>query len=120
MKRIEVSTDEAKLLETFRTLDVQPKADTKEDFEDWMLNYVKTKFASSTLKEPQDSKPPTLATATDHDGQQTLRSRPHLPRLSIFSGTSTEEGEATFDLWHYEVKCLQKSQYTEATILEAV
>ncbi|KAL8603126.1 hypothetical protein ACOMHN_059298 [Nucella lapillus] len=92
----------------------------KEDFEDWMVSFVKTKFASSASKEPQDSKIPTLATVTDHDGQQTLRSWPHLPRLSIFSGTSTKEGEATFDLWHYEVKCLERSQYTEATILEAV
>ena len=43
------------------------------------------------------------------------------PRIAVFSGSSGRDSEDTYDLWKYEVSCLQSNDnYSEATILEAI
>jgi len=71
------------LVETFKALDVKPKADTPEDLQAWMLNYL-----TSQGKVPKQ--------------EQGAKILPGFPRIATFSGDPAAKGDTTFDLWKYE------------------
>lgn len=106
-----VSEEEKKLLEAFRTLGLHPKADTKEDLERWMQDYVDSKAQSRAVR--------TMKTEKEEGSDATqVKIWPHQPRISAFSG---KDSEATYDLWKYEVSCLQADKsYKDSSILEAI
>lgn len=104
----ELSEDEKRLLAAFRELGTQPKADTKEDLQRWMADYTASQQASTTSN-PDSSKTPVPQWV------------PHAPRLSVFSGNANrKDAEADFELWHYEVRCLQQQGNKESVIWDAV
>ena len=105
----DISEADRKLLSSFRALGVTPKADTKEDLEGWMKSYV---GAAASVKEETGPK--------EHTPTSTWP--PATPRLSVFTGSATrKDTEATYDLWKYEVICLQSGKcYKDHVILEAV
>jgi len=72
-----------KLGEAFKSLGVKPKADSPEDLENWMKEYVKQKGS---------------ATSSIHVHAQ-------LPRIVVFSGEPKGD-QVSFDVWKYDVKCL--------------
>lgn len=102
--------DEAELKQlgsTFKKLGVKPKSNTPEDLFEWMTQYVKANTEESNLVGEAH---PTVVTA----------SITQPPRLSYFSGEGAK-GEATFDLWKYEVDCLVKEGgHTTETILQGI
>ena len=43
---------------------------------------------------------------------------PNIPKLPIFSGAEErQKGETSYEIWNFEVKCLQKSNYFPETLL---
>lgn len=76
--------DELRTLgEAFKSLGVKPKADSPEDLEGWMKEYV----------EQKGPKTPSV-----HVHAQ-------LPRIVVFSGEPKGD-QVSFDVWKYDVKCL--------------
>jgi hypothetical protein len=99
--------DEAQLLHTFKELGVKPKADNKEDLEEWMLAYLKD--AGKMNPEKSDK-----GDTSKHVLQPSLR-------ISTFSGEPPGKGDTSFDLWRYEVHCvLLEGQYSKETVRHAV
>ena len=87
------SEDEAKkLVEAFSTLGTKPKTDSPDDLKAWMREYV----------DAQDVKPEVAPVPS-----ATPVSRAHFPKLVPFSG-QVSKNEVTFDLWLYDVRCLQE------------
>lgn len=98
----DISEDEKKLLQSFRTLKIKPKADTPEDLQQWLTGMRR------------EVKPEIVTT-------QTI-ALPTNRRLSIFYGdiSSLVRGEALYDQWRYEVTSLQADSYKEQDIIEAI
>lgn len=95
----ELSEDEGKQLALiFNQLKIKPKFDTKEDLENWLKSY-----ATTVKTEPTTA---TTTTSTTYTQQ---------PRISLFYGDKVK-GEASYDQWVYEVKCLllEKTHKPEA------
>ena len=44
----------------------------------------------------------------------------HSPKIPWFSGTDLKSGDATYELWRQEVKCLMEQNYDRDAILNAV
>ncbi|OWF54733.1 Paraneoplastic antigen-like protein 5 [Mizuhopecten yessoensis] len=89
-----------KLVSSFKELGVKPKADSASDLKDWMEQFTKSAVVSSGHKEAVHLT--------------------HKPRISPFSGEGGK-GEASFDLWRYEVECLQEEKsYSEDIIKQAI
>ncbi len=83
----------------------KPKTGSKEEMEQSMVDYL-----SKAGKLPSKSE----------QGQTTKQILQQPPRVSNFSG-DTSKGDAAFDLWEYEVKCLIKEGvHTNDSIHQAV
>lgn len=80
--------DGKKLAQIFNQLKIKSKFDTKEDLENWLQSY-----ATTVKTEPTIAATTTSATYTQQ------------PRISLFYGDKVK-GEASYDQWVYEVKCL--------------
>ena len=88
----------SRLVSSFKELGVKPKADTATDLKDWMEQFTK----AAVVKE-------TSSVRVTHN-----------PRISPFSGEGGK-GEASFDLWRYEVECLKEEKsYPDDTIKQAI
>ena len=72
------------VLERFKEMGVKPKADSKEEFELWMKQYLT----------PNEDK------RSELKGHSIV----HRPKLPIFSGTGKDS--VSFDLWEFSVNCL--------------
>ena len=92
--------------EAFKEMGVKPKAQSKEDFQKWLLEYSK------------GAKPKATASASVIQEHQMTSTIVHPPRLPNFSGD--KKGETTFDLWKFEVECLMKEKQSDATISQAI
>ena len=68
----------------------RPKCGSKEELEESMVEFLNEKGKLPVKPEP---------------GQVTKQILQQPPRVSNFSG-DTSKGDAAFDLWEYEVKCL--------------
>lgn len=100
--------EKAQLIQRFVELGVKPKADTKEEFQNWMASIVAQGVAA-----PEGEAKPII---------QTVSSKEHIPRIPIFTGaTPTKSEHVSFDVWQYEIKCLIKSKrYSNEIILQAL
>ena len=67
---------------------------------------------------------PGLSPVSGHfDGSHlSMNSGPYLPKLPVFSGSEEpQKGETSFEVWHFEVKCLQKtSTLSEPLLLQSI
>jgi hypothetical protein len=118
----EITEDERRLLDAFKALGATPKADTKEDLEQWMKSYVSTAAEGDPPSQGQSGQVKVEAGAASGVTQQEQAVLYHSsPRLSIFSGApGKRDSETSIDLWLYEVRCLQRQGYKESFILEAI
>ena len=97
---MEITEDEAKFMTILRTLGPAPKADSKEDLHQWMKDYLTSQDGETQSAASQSVYVPAVT-----------------PRLPVFSG---KKSDASFELWLYEVQCLQERQPNSAVIWEAV
>lgn len=96
----DLTEQEGKLLvETFNQSTLKPKFDTKEYLEAWLKSY-RTESDKSVKTEPgvtSGTGPGATSITTVATNQQ--------PKISLVNGDKVK-GEATYDQWVYEVKCL--------------
>ncbi|KAL3885490.1 hypothetical protein ACJMK2_025543 [Sinanodonta woodiana] len=97
----------------FKALKVKPKADTPEDFSKWMADFTALMGAFYVKEEPTSSH----ATASIASGH-IHATFPHELRISVFSGDS--KSEASYELWRYEVTCLQQGSYPHDQVSRAI
>lgn len=93
-----------KLVSTLEQLNLKPKSDSPEDLKNWMEDYVK----SVGVKQEPTSPSPNPQTLT----------MSHFPKICSFSGDG--KGGTTYDLWKYEVMCLNKEKHSQDAILQAI
>ncbi|KAK3106504.1 hypothetical protein FSP39_021322 [Pinctada imbricata] len=95
----------------FKELKIKPKADTAADFKQWMTAYVAqmNKDDNSTVKTEPGTDTATQKITTTH----------HIPKVSCFSGDGSKQ-DTTYDLWRYEIDCLFREKYSEASIAQAI
>lgn len=105
----EITQEEKNLIAAFRQLGTAPKADSKEDLMQWLAEYSASQQAPSASKD-----------ASMPSKQEQPMYVPHTPRLSPFSGSARKDNEATYELWEYEVRCLQEHGHKDSVILDAV
>ncbi|KAL3841536.1 hypothetical protein ACJMK2_019663 [Sinanodonta woodiana] len=101
------------ILGAFKALKVKPKADTPEDFAKWMADFTGSMGAFPVKEEPASSH----ATASIASGHIHV-TFPHELRISVFSGDS--KSEASYELWRYEVTCLQQGSYPHDQVSRAI
>lgn len=90
----------------FNEIGVKPNTASTESFQKWLLEFAK------------GAKPKTEG-ATAHPATSDKSLNPYQPpRLPSFSGD--KKGDATFDLWKYEVECLMKEKYTDSVIAHSI
>lgn len=106
------------VIDAFSKMGVKPKADTPEDLNQWMLEYLRT----SGLIAKEDIKPPLQAPPIQQQKEEKPHrmSMTHPPRITWFSGSEPQSGETTFELWKHEVRCLLGQSYEREAILNAI
>jgi outer membrane murein-binding lipoprotein Lpp len=113
----EITEEERKLLDAFKALGATPKADTKEDLQDWMQRYVAAALEETVEVKHEGVEASTIKRTPEH----LMVVQQHTPRLSIFSGApGKKDNESSIDLWLYEVRCLKHQGYKDSAILEAI
>ena len=100
------------ILGAFKALKVKPKADTPEDFSKWMADFTAS-MGAFPVKEEQTSH----ATTSIASGHIHV-TFPHELRISVFSEDS--KSEASYELWRYEVTCLQQGSYPHDQVSRAI
>ncbi len=113
-----------KLVEAFKAMGAMPDVDSPETLETWMADYVKSKGKGEVEVKVEDSDN-VEDSDKEHEPEKASaavgRMYPQTPRLSTFSGDTASKGDTSFDLWRYEVVCLQKDAiHSKAVILQAV
>ena len=111
----ELSEDELKLIASaFKEMKVKPKADTPEDFKQWMANYV------AQMSDEGNVNVKTEQNATkDQSSASTKITSHYIPKISCFSGDGSKQ-DTTYDLWRYEVDCLLKEKYSEEIVAQSM
>ncbi|CAC5417883.1 unnamed protein product [Mytilus coruscus] len=106
---IELSVEELEhIAAAFKEMGVKPKADSTSDFKHWF---------QGTLKQPIKTEPvPPKAAASIETQSKGYQSR-YIPRIVPFSGSDKDE---SYDLWKYEIECLQQEKYDEDVILQSM
>ena len=105
------------ILGAFKALKVKPKADTPEDFAKWMADFTASMGGYPVKEEPKDLPTSSHATASIATGHIHV-TLPHELRISVFSGDS--KSEASYELWRYEVTCLQQGSYPQDQVSRAI
>lgn len=74
------------------------------------------------LRSPLTTSTPRLQFLLDRSQQQTYTPSPYIPKLPIFSGSEEQQkGEISYEVWSFEVRCLQNSPYvTEHILLQSI
>lgn len=101
------SEEEKKLIASLRELGLKPKADTKEDLQQWLEEYSASALGS--------------VTATVPETKITVNSQ--TPRISIFYGDvdTLTKGEVVYDQWKYEVLSLLRTRlHKDDVLLQAI
>ena len=98
----------------FKEMNVKPKADTPEDFKQWMTNYVAhmSTEGDANVKKEQNA-------TNDQSSASSKVTSHYIPKISCFSGDGSKQ-DTTYDLWRYEVDCLIKEKYSEETIAQSM
>ena len=114
--------DQQKIISCFEALKLMPKADTPEDFEQWMMDVTRRTHHSDDdvgavggAIPKQDVKPKQLTHAPAVKTTHLL----HTPKILTFSGDG-KDSESTFDSWKFEIfTLLREGTYSEHTIATA-
>ena len=108
---MELNEDEFNgMVEALRRAGLHPKADTAQDFKDWIGALPQ----GSAIK--QESVEKEGAASIKKAADVTYHTFPKLPAFSGEVGKDTE-----YDLWHYQVECLMETRtYSQDTILRAI
>ena len=116
--RPKIAPEQQQLLKTLAEMDLMPKADSPEDLRQWMQDYLKSTEGTATVKkEPDPAKPLDVKPKTTTSTKPSFTQPPKIPN---FSGLN-RKGETSYDLWRYEVTCLQKEKlYHQDVIIHAV
>ena len=122
--------EQMKLIEAFKSMNLKP--DTS-NLMTWMktlvdsdrggaLHKIKTEVPSMTTQASSlSSQSPSSAAPPVSPAQPDTPSVTSFPKLSTFFGAHSQKGEATYEQWRYEVKCLlQQNRYSTPAILDAV
>ena len=98
---MEISEEDKHLLESFKALNIKPKADTPHDLQQWLQDFSKTNTSASS----------TSISVTSFR-----------PKLSTFYGDvfRLTKGEVLYDQSKYEVHCLLSEKYKEEEIQQAI
>ena len=108
-------------MEAFTKFGAKPKADTKEDLTNWMLDYLKTTGVISQKDiKPNINLPPPPQKETSKEEKSGKVTMTHPPKTSWFSGSTPKSGETTYELWKHEVRLLMRQPYDKDSILNAV
>lgn len=109
----------ANIVAALTSMKVKPKADTPEDFRQWMTSLSKDQ-EPKVKKEPQDLTSPMGYSPPSPPlvpyGRPAYQSQ--YTKIATFSGDV--KNEAAYDLWKYEVECLLKESYHPDTIHQAI
>lgn len=122
------TADEGKeLLALFETMEIRPTGKTPAEMRQWMKDFCKSQEEEPKKEEKVDDK------AEDEMGRKesatmasiavaaSAASAAQQVRLPTFSGDDPAKGEATFDLWKYDVDCLiEDGVHTTETIRHAI
>jgi len=111
---MEFSDEEiAQLVTRFKEIGIKPKADTKQDFLQWMSAVSAAQGDDGEVEVKQEDAKPQLANTIVKE---------NTPRIPIFTGAAPTKAEhVAFEVWQYEVKCLVRSKrYSEEVILHAM
>jgi len=104
-----LSSEELKLIDSFRKLHAHPKADSPEDLIQWMSQYTMGAIKKEDTGASMGSSfQPSLPTSL-------ILTQP--PRLPFFSGDG--KGDVDFDQWKYEYECLSKS-HDKSVLAESI
>ncbi|KAL3880738.1 hypothetical protein ACJMK2_032955 [Sinanodonta woodiana] len=107
-------TDEVQnILGAFEAMNVKPKAVSLEDFAMWMTEFTASNGTIPVKEEPTSSHE--MASIASVHIHVTL---PHELRISVFSGDSNSE--ASYELWRYEVTCVQQGSCPHDQVSRAV
>lgn len=105
----EITDNEAKhIIAAIRSLKLKPKADTPEEFKNWLQGMAEADLPIAT----RDFKSENVSTTmqTKYTG---------FPRISPFTGSSKRE--TSYELWRYEIQCLVSEKvYSDDQILQAI
>ncbi|KAK3096074.1 hypothetical protein FSP39_022756 [Pinctada imbricata] len=93
----------------FEEMNVKPSVTSKEDFQKWLLDFSK----GARSREPKSD-----GTSSQPQQPSSVTSTHQPPRLPTFSGD--KKGDATYDLWKYEVECLMRDKYSDPLITQAI
>jgi len=106
--------DELKQLgEAFASLGVKPKCDTKEDLMGWMAEYLATQGKPPVKEEKEEEEKKKEKKRDDKKDEK----KDYRPRLSQF--TNAKDG-ASYEVWKFEVECLEEEGHPEETIRETI
>ena len=102
------------LASVFKEMKVKPKADTPEDFKQWMANYVAqmSDEGNVNVKKEQNA-------TKDQSSASTKITSHYIPKISCFSGDGSKQ-DTTYYLWRYEVDCLLKEKYSEEIVAQSM
>ena len=114
------------LLETLATMGVQPEDEDPNAIQTWMLGYLREAGTIPAQAKREDKSEEKVETKTKMEQDvaavaAVARSMSTPLRLPTFSGEDGAKGEASFDIWKYEVECLLKEeQHSEDAIRQAI
>ena len=108
----------AQLVEVCKQLGAKPKFDSKEDFVNWMRDYVKSLDENETQAEANEGQEqkPDVSGGADVQPKKEL-----LPKIPLFSGDPPVKSDhVPFEVWQFEVQCLiTQKRFSQAAILNA-
>lgn len=111
----ELSPDELnQIASVFKELNVKPKADSAQDFKQWMTQYVTQMNEEEFVNVKTEQQTEIVKSAAS--GSNTSS---YIPKISCFSGDGSKN-DTTYDLWRYEVDCLIKEKYKEESIAQSI
>lgn len=106
------------VVSALKALKMKPKADTPEEFVQW-LNSMAKNTESTVKKEPPTRTLPDSSPQPRPTEFHRQPANPHYyPRISTFSGDA--KSDATYELWKYEVECLMNESYQPESIHHAI
>lgn len=95
------------IVAALESLKMKPKADSPEDFINWMKTAAKLSEKSSADVAVRQVETSSVASPS-----------PQFIKISFFSGDS--KSDASYDVWRYEVECLLNESYKPETISHAI
>lgn len=104
------------IAKVFKELNIKPKADTAQDFKQWMTQYVAQMNEEEFVNVKTE---PHADTGTSSASASGSSFSSHIPKISCFSGDGSKN-DTTYDLWRYEVDCLIKEKCKEEIIAQSI